>query len=173
MTYVYIDMVFGFYGYFFLTHLYFLVACLIKHDYLDTCCFGCLICMCFVFAPVQQNWACFTWKGALEIRSFFLLLLAIFWLWVMIQVEDGYEKKVQVNGLVRQKDSEIKAKEEMERKELQFSSCNSKAEAEPFSLRPGPPRETVTVTVERDNNNNVLFFPTSMHTILCIVTSQG
>ena len=23
----------------------------------------------FVFAPVQRNWACFTWKGALEIRS--------------------------------------------------------------------------------------------------------
>ena len=29
----------------------------------------------FVFAPVQRNWACFTWKGALEIRS---LLLSLF-----------------------------------------------------------------------------------------------
>ena len=31
----------------------------------------------FVFAPVQPNWACFTWKGALEIRS--LLLLYYHW----------------------------------------------------------------------------------------------
>ena len=29
----------------------------------------------FVFAPVQRNWACFTWKGAPEIRSLSLLLL--------------------------------------------------------------------------------------------------
>ena len=29
----------------------------------------------FVFAPVQRNWACFTWKSALEIRSSLLLLL--------------------------------------------------------------------------------------------------
>ena len=28
----------------------------------------------FAFAPVQRNWACFTWKGALEIRSLLLLL---------------------------------------------------------------------------------------------------
>ena len=32
----------------FLNHLYCLVGCL-RHDCLDTCCFGCLICMCFVF----------------------------------------------------------------------------------------------------------------------------
>ena len=31
----------------------------------------------FVFAPVQRNWACFTWKGALEIRSILLLLLLL------------------------------------------------------------------------------------------------
>ena len=29
----------------------------------------------FVFAPVQRNWACFTWKGALEICSLLLLSL--------------------------------------------------------------------------------------------------
>ena len=29
----------------------------------------------FCIAPVQRNWACFTWKGALEIRSLLLLLL--------------------------------------------------------------------------------------------------
>ena len=28
----------------------------------------------FVFAPVQCNGACFTWKGALKIRSLSLLL---------------------------------------------------------------------------------------------------
>ena len=47
-------------------------------DCLDTCCFKCLTCMCsvfFVFAPVQRNGACFTWKGALEVRSLLLLLL--------------------------------------------------------------------------------------------------
>ena len=26
----------------------------------------------FVFAPIQRSWACFTWKGALEIRSLLL-----------------------------------------------------------------------------------------------------
>ena len=31
----------------------------------------------FVFAPVQHNWACFTWKGALEICSLLLLLLLL------------------------------------------------------------------------------------------------
>ena len=31
----------------------------------------------FVFAPVQRNWACFTWKSALEICSLLLLLLPI------------------------------------------------------------------------------------------------
>ena len=31
----------------------------------------------FVVAPVQRNGACFTWKGALEIRSLLLLLLLL------------------------------------------------------------------------------------------------
>ena len=42
--------------------------------------FECLICMhflFFVFAPVQRNQACFTWKSALEIRSLLLLLLLL------------------------------------------------------------------------------------------------
>ena len=51
-----------------------------QHDCLDTYCFECLICMCFVFfvfALVQRNWACFTWKGALEVRSLLLLLVVV------------------------------------------------------------------------------------------------
>ena len=31
----------------------------------------------FVFAPVQHNWACFKWKGALEIRPLLSLLLVM------------------------------------------------------------------------------------------------
>ena len=41
----------------FLTHLYCLDECL-RITILDTCCFGCLLCMCFIFfafAPVQRN----------------------------------------------------------------------------------------------------------------------
>ena len=30
-----------------------------------------------VFAPVQRSWACFTWKGALEIHSFFFFFLLL------------------------------------------------------------------------------------------------
>ena len=48
IIYVYVDTVFGFYGYFILSWMF-------EHDCLDTCCFGCLICMCFVFTPVQCN----------------------------------------------------------------------------------------------------------------------
>ena len=44
IIFVYVDMVFGFYGF------SFSVLCWIfEHDYVDTCCFECLICMCFVF----------------------------------------------------------------------------------------------------------------------------
>ena len=73
-----------FYGYSFLPSWMF------QHYYLDTYCFECLvICICFlflylhlfsacvcifVFAPVQRKWACFTWKGALEIRSLLLFI---------------------------------------------------------------------------------------------------
>ena len=60
----------------FMGTLFFMLSWMFQHDYFDTCCFECLICMCFVFAPVQRNWACFTWKGALEICS--LLLVALF-----------------------------------------------------------------------------------------------
>ena len=42
ITYVYIDTVFGSYG-------YFLLSCVFEHDRLDIRCFACLICMCFVF----------------------------------------------------------------------------------------------------------------------------
>ena len=39
------------------------------------------ISLIFVFEPVQRNWACFTWKGALEICSLLLLLLSRSWSW--------------------------------------------------------------------------------------------
>ena len=58
VIFVYVDTVYGIYGY----SLLWLVGCfsmiiwtpavlsvLFQHDYLDTCCFECLICMCFVF----------------------------------------------------------------------------------------------------------------------------
>ena len=51
VIFVYIDTVFGFCGYSF----FFMLSWMFQHDYLDTCCFECLICMCFVFAPVQRN----------------------------------------------------------------------------------------------------------------------
>ena len=69
---VYVDMVYGFYGY-----SVFIVCWMFQHDYLDTYCFECLICMCFVF---QRNWARFTRKGALEICSLLLLLLSSWWI---------------------------------------------------------------------------------------------
>ena len=72
VIFVYVVMVYWFYGYSF-----FMLNWIFQHDYLDTYCFECLICMCFVFAPVQRNWACFTWKGALEI-CLLLLLLPLF-----------------------------------------------------------------------------------------------
>ena len=44
VIFVYADTVFGFYWYSF-----FVFNWMFQHDYLDTCCFECLICMCFVF----------------------------------------------------------------------------------------------------------------------------
>ena len=49
VTYLYVDMEFGFYGYFFSLNTHLLLSWIFEHDYLDTCCFRCLICMCFVF----------------------------------------------------------------------------------------------------------------------------
>ena len=56
-----------------------LLSWMLQNDCLDNCCSECLISYkhvfyMFVFAPVQCNWACFTWKGTLEIRSLLLLL---------------------------------------------------------------------------------------------------
>ena len=46
VIYVHVDTVFGFYEVLF----HCLVGCwMFQHDCLDTCCFECLICMCFVF----------------------------------------------------------------------------------------------------------------------------
>ena len=44
IIYVYVDTVCGFLWVFFL-----LLSWMFEHDCLDSCCFGCLICMCFVF----------------------------------------------------------------------------------------------------------------------------
>ena len=57
---------------------FFLLNWMFQHDCLDTYCFwvSYMHAFCiFVFASVQRNWACFTWKSALEIRSLLLLLL--------------------------------------------------------------------------------------------------
>ena len=48
LTYVYIDMILAFYGYIFLCPSL-LLSWMFEHDCLDTCCVGCLICMCFEF----------------------------------------------------------------------------------------------------------------------------
>ena len=60
-----------------------------QHDCLDTCSFECLICMCFfifVFAPVQRNWACFTWNGALDIRFFFIIIMIVVVVVVVVKI---------------------------------------------------------------------------------------
>ena len=49
ITYVYIDMAFGFCGYNVFLNPYLLLGWMFEHDCLDTCCFGCLSCMCFAF----------------------------------------------------------------------------------------------------------------------------
>ena len=57
----------------------FMLNWMFQHHCLDTYCFGVSYMHAFysfIFAPVQRNWACFTWKGALEIRSLLLLLLS-------------------------------------------------------------------------------------------------
>ena len=51
-----------------------------QHNCLDTYCFWVPYMHAFSifeFAPVQCNWACFTWKSTLEIRSLLLLLLLL------------------------------------------------------------------------------------------------
>ena len=47
ITYVHIDTVFGFYGYFF--HPSLLLTWMSEHDCLDTYCFMCLICFVFLY----------------------------------------------------------------------------------------------------------------------------
>ena len=41
---LYVDMLLGFMG-----TLFFMLSWMFQHDSFDTCCFECLICMCFVF----------------------------------------------------------------------------------------------------------------------------
>ena len=51
ITFMYIDTIFVFYGYidFKKKKKSLLLSLMFEHDCLDTCCFGCLVCMCFVF----------------------------------------------------------------------------------------------------------------------------
>ena len=72
VVFLYFDTVYGVFWVFF-----FVLSWMFQLDYLDTYCFECLICVCFVFAPVQRSSACFTWKGSLEICSLLLLLLLL------------------------------------------------------------------------------------------------
>ena len=51
----------------------------------------------FVFAPVQRNWACFTWKGALEKLSLLLLLLLLLllFIWPCFSLK-GFAKEIKL-----------------------------------------------------------------------------
>ena len=49
ITYVYIGTIFAFYGYILFPYPSLLHSWMFGHDCLDACCYGCLICMCFVF----------------------------------------------------------------------------------------------------------------------------
>ena len=54
---------------------FFLLNWMFQRDCLDTYCFWVSYMHAVsIFAPVQRDWACFTWKSALEIRSLLLLL---------------------------------------------------------------------------------------------------
>ena len=50
-------------------------TCRFRSWWVHTCSFSFRMNKVWVFAPVQCNWACFTWKGSLEIRSLLLLWL--------------------------------------------------------------------------------------------------
>ena len=45
IIFLYVDTVFGVLG-----TLFFMLSWMFQHDYFDTCCFECLMCMCFVFS---------------------------------------------------------------------------------------------------------------------------
>ena len=63
-----------------------LLSWMFEHACFDTCCFGCLICMCCIFLYLHlfsANWACFTWKSALEIQL--LLLLFYYQVWTKLK----------------------------------------------------------------------------------------
>ena len=60
-----------------------------QYDCLDTYCFWVSYMHAFSifeFAPVHRNWACFTWKSTLEIRSLLLLLLLLLLLSLLLLV---------------------------------------------------------------------------------------
>ena len=66
------------YIYFLNTHLYCIVRCLSMivwtHAVLDVL-YACVLYFCV--RTFHRNWACFTWKGVLEIRLLLLLLLLL------------------------------------------------------------------------------------------------
>ena len=71
---------------------FFLFIWMFQHDSLDTCCFECLICMCFIFLYLH-NWACFTWKCTQEIRSLLLSLLITDGSWFCIPFTASLNQK--------------------------------------------------------------------------------
>ena len=85
---------------------FFLLNWMFQHDCLDTYCFWVSYLHAFsifVFAPVQHNWACFTWKSALEIRS---LLFYYYYLHMHIQILNLWsffmlQKKIQESTFSR------------------------------------------------------------------------
>ena len=80
---------------------FFLLNWMFQHDCLDTYCFWVSYMhafFIFVFAPVQRNWACFTWKSALEICSLKLLSCSKL---CHIKALENYQTDFDVHGFCR------------------------------------------------------------------------
>ena len=75
VIFVYIDTVYGFNGYSFICLVGYFSMIIWTLTVLKVL-YACVL--YFVFAPVQRNWACFMWKGALEIYSFFFFFFFFF-----------------------------------------------------------------------------------------------
>ena len=90
ITYVYINTILEFYGYidlsngvftfvwvfFFYFHSSLLLSWMFEHDCLDTCCFGCLICMHFSFMSLYCATECVSHGKALKKYNYYYYILA-------------------------------------------------------------------------------------------------
>ena len=66
----------GFYMLLFLRHMFMMHACMCVCVCVCVCVCGCCCCCCLLLlfiGIVQRNWACLTWKSAIEIKSLLLL----------------------------------------------------------------------------------------------------